>query len=133
MRTGFQFFFYIFFNLSFSQDNEWSKYNYILLGEPTHGDGAVFDEKVKIIKKLHQENSFKTILFEAGFYDNLKAWELYSNDKNIGVYKESIFPVWSETIAFQELLDYVEQNPEIKILGVDCQEGALFQQYYLKD
>ena len=133
MRTGFQFFFYIFFNLSFSQDNEWSKYNYILLGEPTHGDGAVFDEKVKIIKKLHQENSFKTILFEAGFYDNLKAWELYSNDKNIGVYKESIFPVWSETIAFQELLDYVEQNPEIKILGVDCQEGALFQQYYLDD
>lgn len=106
---------------------------YILLGEPTHGDGTVFDEKVKIIKKLHKENQFKTILFEAGFYDNYKVWELLKTTKDFGLYNQSIFPIWSETNAFQELVDYVQKNPDMKILGIDCQEGELFQNYYLND
>lgn len=108
-------------------------HQYILLGEPTHGDGAVFDEKVNLIKKLHQEKHFNTILFEAGFYDNFKAWEMYQSNKDISSYNESIFSIWSETKAFQELLSFVKQNPEMKILGVDCQEGKLFQQYFLQD
>lgn len=106
---------------------------YILLGEPTHGDGAVFDEKVKTIKKLHKENQFKTILFEAGFYDNYKAWELLKTTKDFSLYNQSIFSIWSETKAFQELIDYVQKNPDMKILGIDCQEGELFQNYFLND
>ena len=125
--------FLFYYENSFSQKNELSNYNYVLLGEPTHGDGAIFDEKVKIIKKLHTESEFKTVLFEAGFYDNLKAWELYKQSNDIEVYNESIFSIWSETKAFQELLVYIKQNPEMKILGVDCQEGEVFQQYYLDD
>lgn len=108
-------------------------HQYVLLGEPTHGDGAVFDEKVNLIKKLRQEKHFNTILFEAGFYDNFKAWELYQSNQDISAYNQSIFAIWSETKAFQELLSYVKQNPEMKILGVDCQEGTIFQQHYLND
>ena len=108
-------------------------HQYVLLGEPTHGDGAVFDEKVNLIKKLHQEKHYNTILFEAGFYDNFKAWELYQSNPDISSYNQSIFAIWSETKAFQELLSYVKQNPEMKILGVDCQEGTIFQQHYLND
>lgn len=108
-------------------------HQYILLGEPTHGDGAVFDEKVKLIKKLHQENNFKTILFEAGFYDNFKAWELSKANNDFSFYNQSIFALWSETKAFQELLKYVKDNPEIRISGIDCQEGQLFKKYYLVD
>src|SRR5690606_34624013 len=85
-------------------DKELKNYSYILLVEQTHGDGAVFDEKVKIIKQLHTESGFKTILFEAGFYDNFKAWELYKQNNDIEIYNESIFSIWSETEAFQELL-----------------------------
>ncbi|UOE37158.1 erythromycin esterase family protein [Chryseobacterium oryzae] len=110
-----------------------SQHPYILLGEPTHGDGAVFDEKVKIIKQLSKDHNFKTILFEAGFYDNFKAWELYKINGDINIYNSSIFKIWSETKAFQELISYIKQNPEIKILGIDCQEGQLFEQYYLED
>lgn len=108
-------------------------HHFVFLGEPTHGDGAIFDEKVKIIKKLHQEKNFTTVLFEAGFYDNFKAWELYQENKDISIYNRSVFAIWSETKPFQELISYVKQNSAMKILGVDCQEGELFQQYYLKD
>ncbi|MGI9652943.1 erythromycin esterase family protein [Chryseobacterium sp. RLHN22] len=117
----------------FSSAQSFSHQKYILLGEPTHGDGAVFDEKVKIIKKLHHENQFKTVLFEAGFYDNYKASELSKTKQDFSLYNESIFSMWSETKAFQELLEYVKQNPEIKILGIDCQEGKVFQTHYLND
>lgn len=120
-------------NVSLSQENQLGSYDYVLLGEPTHGDGAVFDKKIEIIKQLHRENGFKTILFEAGFYDNFKAWELYKEHKDISIYNESIFSIWTETKAFQNLLEYVNQNSDIKILGVDCQEGDFFQQYFLED
>lgn len=120
-------------NICNSQNSELGNYRYVLLGEQTHGDGAVFDEKVKLIKQLHKESNFNTILFESGFYDNLKAWELYQNNRDTSIYNESIFPIWSETKAFQELLTYLEKNPEMKILGVDCQEGDLFQGYFMED
>ncbi|WP_282031304.1 erythromycin esterase family protein [Winogradskyella eximia] len=106
----------------------------VLLGEQTHGDGAVFDEKVKIIKTLHEEHNFNIIVFESGLYDNFKAHQLYSSgNEKINIYNQSIFPMWSNTRAFQDLLAYVDQNPEIKILGFDSQESSLFQNFYLED
>ncbi|MEG1592052.1 erythromycin esterase family protein [Chryseobacterium sp.] len=132
MKKNILFSIFIFLCFQLNAQN-FNQSKYILLGEPTHGDGTVFDEKVKIIKKLHKENQFKTILFEAGFYDNYKVWELLKTTKDFGLYNHSIFPIWSETNAFQELVDYVQKNPDMKILGIDCQEGELFQNYYLND
>lgn len=106
----------------------------VLLGEQTHGDGAVFDKKVELIKQLHKEKGFNLIVFEGGLYDNFKANELYSSKKeDISIYKQSIFPMWSTTKAFNNLLDYVDKNPEMKILGFDSQGFNLFENYYLDD
>ncbi|MDC3388795.1 erythromycin esterase family protein [Flavobacteriaceae bacterium] len=106
----------------------------VLLGEQTHFDGAVFDKKVEIIKYLHQKLGFNIITFESGFYDNYKAQQLYQSKKeNISIYNQSIFPMWTETSAFKELLDYVEQYPEMKILGFDNQETSLFKEYFIPD
>ena len=49
----------------------------VLLGEQTHGDGATFDEKVKIVKHLNYKLGLNTIVFQSGFYENYKAWKLY--------------------------------------------------------
>ena len=106
----------------------------VLLGEQTHYDGAVFDKKVEIIKNLHENFGFNIIIFESGLYDNYKAQELYKSKKeNISIFNQSIFPIWTETSAFKELLDYVEQNPEMKILGFDNQEFAFFKEYFIPD
>jgi len=106
----------------------------VLLGEQTHFDGAVFDKKVDLIKYLHEKLGFNILIFESGLYDNYKALQLYQSKKeNINIYNQSIFSMWTETSAFKDLLDYVEQNPEIKILGFDNQETSLFKEYFIPD
>ena len=106
----------------------------VLLGEQTHYDGAVFDKKVEIIKQLHEKFGFNIITFESGMYDNYKAHQLYKTKKeSISIYNQSIFSMWTETSAFKELLDYVLQNPEMKILGFDSQESSLFKEHFIPD
>lgn len=106
----------------------------VLLGEQTHYDGATFDAKVDIIKKLHQEFGFNIIVFESGLYDNYKAYQLYqSNKEDISIYNQSVFPIWTETTAFKTLLDYISKHSEMKILGFDNQESFLFKDYFIPD
>ena len=106
----------------------------VLLGEQTHYDGAVFDKKIEIIKHLHKKLGFNIVTFESGLYDNYKAQQLYQSKKeNISIFNQSIFPIWTETSSFKNLLDYVEQHPEMKILGFDNQESSLFKEYFIPD
>lgn len=109
----------------------------VLLGEQTHGDGAVFKSKVQLIKYLHQALGFELIAFEAGMYDNYKAAQLNREKPSKNHFYESIYPIWSDTEQFKELLDYVEstQSDEkpLQIVGFDNQEGSLFQEYFFKD
>ena len=47
----------------------------VLLGEQSHGEGATFEAKVRLIKFLHQELNYEIVSFESGLYDNYKAFE----------------------------------------------------------
>ncbi|WP_291966329.1 carboxypeptidase-like regulatory domain-containing protein [Maribacter sp.] len=106
----------------------------ILLGEQSHGDGAVFDKKFEMVKELHENYGYNLLVFESGMYDNFKANELYQNkQENIKIFNQSVGWLYTTTKVFQELLNYLEKHPEMKILGFDSQESNLFEEYFLDD
>ncbi|HTN46838.1 MAG TPA: erythromycin esterase family protein [Flavipsychrobacter sp.] len=121
--------------------NGWSQAKekkYILLGEPTHGDGAVFDEKLAIIKYLHEQGGFNMIAFESGLYDNYKAWQLYTQGREkISIFNNSIFAIWSEKNFFRELMQYVADRAAardtIRMVGFDNQQTDLYEEYFFED
>lgn len=119
-------------------DNVLKNKRIVLLGEQSHGDGATFDEKVTMIKYLHEKLGYNTLVFESGLYDHYKASKEYSKNKaEISLFNDAVFGLWSDTKSFQDLLSYVEERAKIhdtiKILGFDCQEGPLFENHYIND
>ena len=80
----------------------------VLLGEATHGDGAAFLAKTRLIKFLHQEMGFDVLVFESGFYDCSKAWQLFEAGEEIHTaFRRCVWPMWAERQQVQALIDYM--------------------------
>ncbi len=109
----------------------------VLLGEQTHGEGATFDAKVKLIKFLHQEMGFEILAFESGLYSNYKANEISRSKNDTSPFNESVFTIWSDTKHFEELMKYFDDVSDsehpLQIAGFDFQESNLFREYFFQD
>lgn len=106
----------------------------VLLGEPTHGDGAIFEKKFEIIRTLHENEGFNVLVFESGLYDNYKAYSLIQNgEASMELYRDNIYPMWSYTDTFEKLLNYLSTHPDLRLLGFDSQESGLFLDHFLID
>lgn len=96
----------------------------VLLGEPTHGEGNVFEAKTRLIKFLHQEMGFSTLAFESDFYDFNKIDQIMKADGNSysDCLNSCISPIWTSTREFQELTKYMVNNKRnLKVIGFDNQ------------
>lgn len=117
---------------------EWADKRFILLGEQSHGDGATFEARVRLIKFLHQEMGFDLVVFESGMYDNYKAWESFSKNGDINEpFKKSILSIWSETAENEMLIDYSRStingpNP-LQIGGFDFIRNDYFKATFIED
>lgn len=110
----------------------------VLLGEQSHGEGATFDAKVRLIKFLHQELNYEILSFESGLYDNYKAFEAVQDTSyRDSPLKESVYSIWSDTRQFEPLLQYVHQqkfsSKPLQVTGFDAQTDNLFKDEFLDD
>lgn len=80
----------------------------VLLGEATHGDGAAFLAKGRLVKFLHGRKGFDVLAWEAGFYDTAKVGEsLAAGGSWHGLTEGAIFDMWSRTDQCRPVMDYV--------------------------
>ena len=102
----------------------------VLLGEPTHGEGNVFEYKTEICKFLHDSLGFNVIAFESGIFDLYQASNEIKADStgNVRQYLDNaIFSIWTQSKQFQPFIRWYEiQKGNTRLLGFECQFSGVY-------
>ena len=102
----------------------------VVLGEQSHGDGAVFLAKARLVKFLHQEMGFDVLAWESGMFDCSEV-QRAMRDPAVPmdeVCKRGVFGIWTASAQVRPTLEYVRESIKserpIETCGFDHQFSA---------
>ena len=98
----------------------------VMLGEPSHLDGTIFEAKARVARFLHEEMGFDVLAFEGGLFDLDQAWRaMRSGAAPVATVRESLFEIWTYSQEVQPLFEYVGQQANgprpLELTGFDSQ------------
>ncbi|MCZ6836588.1 MAG: erythromycin esterase family protein, partial [Planctomycetota bacterium] len=96
------------------------------LGEPSHGDGAHFHAKTRLIAFLHKVMGFDVLVWESGMYScHLVEQAIREGEPVKEAWRKGVFGIWGASEQVQPLFGYIQttrdtENP-LEIAGCDSQ------------
>lgn len=102
----------------------------VLLGEQSHGDGAAFEVKARIVEHLHREHGFEVLAFEADFYALERAWSEACSARDVAVLARHVYGFWRGGAQVAPLWDLVRQRLDSErpliVTGIDVRHTGAY-------
>lgn len=83
----------------------------VMLGEPSHGDGASIRVRSEIVEVLYKRFGFDVLIFEGDFYGLTFGWQSVKDGNAIASFaRGNLYSFWSNTPAADPLWTFIQRT-----------------------